>query len=151
MRSQSARASSLGFMRQFSQSTWRRWALAIALALAPAAASGADDKQPVDFAKQIRPIFMSHCVKCHGPKKQASGYRLDIKSRALEGGDSGEDAIVPGEAEKSPLVQLIRGDNPEFVMPPEGERLDEKQIKLLIRWIDEGAKWPEVARLAALG
>lgn len=128
----------------------RRWTPARLLAIvvfvfSPASASLADDEQPVDFAKQVRPLLTRYCAKCHGPEKQESGYRLDLRKHAFDPGESGEDPIVPGKPEDSPLVHLVRGDNPELSMPPEGERLNAAQVKLLIRWIAEGARWPEDA------
>ena len=54
----------------------------------------------VDFGKEIQPIFAARCYKCHGPKKQEGGLRLDLKDRALEGGDSGL-VIVPEKAGES--------------------------------------------------
>ncbi len=28
-------------------------------------------REPVDFDREIRPIFSEHCYPCHGPDKQA--------------------------------------------------------------------------------
>ena len=50
-------------------------------------------KHEVDFEKEIWPIFKKHCVKCHGPEKQKSGYRIDVRDLALEGGDMGRNII----------------------------------------------------------
>src|SRR5881392_1330842 len=58
----------------------------------PAAAS-----RPIDFAKDIQPIFAGHCYDCHGPKKQEAQFRLDSKAVALQGGELGP-AIVPGKS-----------------------------------------------------
>ncbi len=33
---------------------------------------------PVDFVREVRPIFQKHCYECHGEKKQKSGLRLDV-------------------------------------------------------------------------
>ncbi len=46
-----------------------------------------------DFARDIQPILEKSCLSCHGPEKQKSGYRLDVRDIALRGGDSGEAAI----------------------------------------------------------
>src|ERR1051325_7589993 len=40
-------------------------------------------KRNIDFAKDIEPIFSSHCYNCHGPKKQEASLRLDQKAAAL--------------------------------------------------------------------
>jgi mono/diheme cytochrome c family protein len=106
-----------------------------------------DKPPPVDYARDVRPILAKHCYSCHGPDEQKSGLRLDRRADALAGGDRGS-AIEPGQSEDSRLIQYVTGMNDdEIIMPPEDERLSEAQIKLLRRWIDEGAKWPEDRQL----
>lgn len=95
--------------------------------------------RPLDFARDIKPLLSEHCFKCHGPDKQKGGLRLDDPASALTGGDSGEPAIVPGTADKSPMFQRIVSSDDGQRMPPEGPRLSEAQITLLRRWIDSGA------------
>jgi mono/diheme cytochrome c family protein len=113
----------------------------------------ADDK-PVDYRREVLPIFAGRCFQCHGPAKEESKFRLDVKERAYAGGESGQPAIVPGDPEKSQLIRFVRGDCEDKVMPAEGERLSEEQVDLLTRWVKEGAKWEdekEKRRLAELG
>ena len=97
---------------------------------------------PIDFNKQIRPLFKERCYECHGPDKQESGLRLDKRQEALAGGDSGA-AIVPGDVASGLLLKYVQSEDAEQVMPPKGDRLTEEQIKLLKQWIEDGAKWPE--------
>ena len=59
------------------------------------------------FEKEIRPLLEAHCLRCHGPEKQRSGYRLDDRAAALRGGDSGDAAIVPGRSGESSMVRAI--------------------------------------------
>ncbi|MDE2715346.1 MAG: hypothetical protein OSB74_13370, partial [Verrucomicrobiota bacterium] len=101
-------------------------------------------KHKVDFVKEILPIFKKHCVKCHGPDKQKSDYRIDVKARAFEGGEMGE-AIIPGKSAESPLVHFISGLDEEVVMPPKGDLLGDKTVGLIRAWIDQGADWPDDA------
>lgn len=98
---------------------------------------------PVDFIHEVRPILEKHCYSCHGPDKQKSGLRLDIKSEALRGGDSHAPNILPGKAQDSPLIHLITSRDADDQMPPKGERLVDAEVQLLSRWINEGAAWPE--------
>ena len=99
-------------------------------------------KHEVNFEKEILPIFKKHCVKCHGPDKQKSDYRIDVKARAFEGGEMGE-AIIPGKSTESPLVHFMSGLDEETVMPPKGELLGDKVVGLVRAWIDQGADWPD--------
>ncbi|HEY2839341.1 MAG TPA: PSD1 and planctomycete cytochrome C domain-containing protein [Pirellulales bacterium] len=106
-------------------------------ALPPAA------EQPVDFARDVRPIFARSCVSCHGPEKAESDLRLDNRAGATAGGASGP-AWTAGKSAESLLVQYIAGTSESgTVMPPEGQRLSPRQIGLVRAWIDQGAKWPD--------
>ena len=71
-----------------------------------------------DFAQEVRPLLERSCFGCHGPDKQKSGYRLDVREVALKGGDSGHAAIVPHSAKTSPLIRFVSGEDGELVMPP---------------------------------
>ncbi len=97
---------------------------------------------PTDFARDVQPLFAKHCVKCHGPEKQKSDLRLDVKDRAMRGGDSGR-VILPGKSAASKLIHLVAGLEPDAVMPPNGERLTPLEVGLLRAWIEQGANWPE--------
>ena len=104
----------------------------------------------VDFKRDIQPIFAGRCYDCHGPKKSKSGLRLDDKSRALRGGDSGQPPFVAGKSAESQLILRVAGlAKEDEIMPPEGDRLTAKQIGLLRAWIDAGAVWPEDAAAQA--
>ena len=101
-------------------------------------------EKKVEFA-EIEPILRKNCFSCHGPEEQESGLRLDLKKRALEGGDSGV-VIKPGKSADSRLVLLVSGlDKETGSMPPEGKGkpLAPAEIGLIRAWIDQGANWPD--------
>src|SRR4051812_18208903 len=58
------------------------------------------------FEAKIRPILVENCHRCHGDQKQSGKLRLDSAAAMLAGGESGP-AIVPGDPEKSRLVEAI--------------------------------------------
>jgi hypothetical protein len=117
-------------------------ALAFAVLPSPAGADG------VDFVRDVRPILEENCYSCHGPEKQRSGLRLDVKSEAFRGGDGWGPSLIAGNANESPLIELVTSEDDSLRMPPEGEPLTEEEIRILTRWIDEGALWPEGVDLA---
>ena len=98
----------------------------------------------IDFEHQILPILRQHCFGCHGPQRQESNFRLDLKHRALAIADFGDPPIVAGDSQASPLIQFVTGEQ-EPIMPPAeaGTRLSESQIDQLRCWIDQGANWPD--------
>jgi hypothetical protein len=95
----------------------------------------------VNFEQEIRPLLQEHCVSCHGEKKQKADLRLDARSHAFKGGESGA-AILPGQAEESLLYQRILATDDER-MPPEGVGLTALQAEKVKAWIQAGAVWPE--------
>ena len=108
----------------------------------PAAAPAADAPAAIDFERQIRPLLVGRCGDCHGPDTQESRLRLDVKHRALKGGDFGP-VIVAGKSGESELIRRITSTNDKKQMPPDGDRLSAAEIALVQQWIDSGAAWPE--------
>ncbi|HYP09648.1 MAG TPA: DUF1549 domain-containing protein, partial [Bryobacteraceae bacterium] len=117
------------------------------IAFAAAAATLASAAEP-DFARDVEPVFVKSCYSCHGPKAQLGGLRLDAKTTALGGGQSGP-AIVPGKAADSLLIQRVLGHGDQARMPMGAKPLDTTTIAILKAWIDAGATWPESSANAA--
>jgi mono/diheme cytochrome c family protein len=96
---------------------------------------------PISFNREILPILANNCFACHGPdeKKRETKFHFDTQ----EGMFAKRGVIEPGNAAESLLVEKITDPNPKDRMPPpeSGHTLTPKQIDLLRRWIDEGAKW----------
>jgi hypothetical protein len=105
---------------------------------APAPAAAA-----VEFDRDVRPIFEASCLRCHGPERPKSHFRLDDRDSALRGGSENTNDIVPGDASKSMLIRYVSRQAPDMEMPPEGKGspLTPRQTGLLSAWIDQGAKW----------
>src|SRR5262245_16668421 len=110
-----------------------------------AAAARAHAAPPVDFQRDVRPIFAEHCTLCHGvdPADRKSGLRLDVRETALKGGDTGTPAIVPGSPDDSELIRRITSTDANEVMPPPRHKkpLSAKQIETLKQWIKDGAPY----------
>jgi len=107
----------------------------------------------------IAEILSSHCIRCHGPKKQKSDYRMDTREHAMAKGEIAEflgvNVIEAGDPSSSLLVIFINAaeEDPEneiFPMPPEEkDRLTEGQINLISDWIASGAPWHESQELTS--
>jgi hypothetical protein len=116
--------------------------LGVAMILGLAASSPAAPPR-VDFEHEVLPLFKARCFSCHDGRKNKAGLRLDLRSGALRGGESGKPAVVPGDSAKSELIRRVSSTDDDMVMPPAGERLSEAQVRLLRDWIDGGAAWPD--------
>ncbi len=106
----------------------------------------------IEFDRDIRPIFEISCVRCHGPQKPKSHFRLDDRMAALAGGDQNTNDIVPGDSMKSQLISYVARQVPDMEMPPDGkgDPLTPKQVGLLRAWIDQGANWDTTNQPPAL-
>src|SRR5689334_2278021 len=104
----------------------------------------ADDQ--IDFKRDIRPILSNACFLCHGPddKGRKGELRLDTRDGAFKTKD-GVTPIVPGKPDQSELIKRITTADKDDLMPPpkSGKKLTAKQIDLLRKWIQQGAKWGE--------
>src|SRR5262249_28031304 len=98
----------------------------------------------VEFNRDIRPILSDNCYACHGPDKnqRKAKLQLDIEAEAMAD-RGGYQIIVPGKPDDSPLYQKITSDNEKKRMPPErfSKKPSPRQIALIRRWIEQGAKW----------
>ncbi|MBC8327038.1 MAG: PSD1 domain-containing protein [Verrucomicrobia subdivision 3 bacterium] len=100
---------------------------------------------PIDFAKEIQPIFAQHCTECHGPDKQKAGLNLADSAGLLAKLKSGEHAVVPGKPNQSALIYRLTTTNADEQMPPteKGKPLPPTDIAKIRQWIIEGGRWSQ--------
>ena len=120
------------------------WQLTLALAIFGGQVAFAADPE-IDFSRDILPLLSNNCFKCHGPDEtnRASELRLDQQPSSLARLDSGHTAVVPGDSANSELFRRISSADPDVKMPPVDsmKTLTDKQVRLIQKWIDSGAKW----------
>ena len=135
---------------------WRFQALAVAvflgfvlLAGAPAVAGDAplspldEDGKLVQFQRDIAPILRNHCLECHGPEEAKNGFRVDDRETFLF-------YVEPGDGEFSTVfLDYLAASDETMLMPPpsHGGPLSPDELALIRVWIDEGAEWPEDAKV----
>jgi len=90
------------------------------------------------FDGQVRPVLAANCLPCHGATPMG-GFRLDTRESLLKGGPLGA-ALVPGDADKSLLIQAVQQTHDKLKMPP-GKKLSEAEIADLVAWVKNGAVW----------
>ena len=90
------------------------------------------------FNRDVRPILSENCFACHGPDEHArrADLRLDTANGALA-------VISPDDPSASMLMERITTADPDQRMPPtdSGKQLSAQQIKVIGRWIVQGANW----------
>jgi hypothetical protein len=104
-------------------------------------------KEVVSYNFDIRPILSDKCYACHGPdaNKREAGLRLDEAESAYAKLKDGTGvAIFPGKPKQSELYKRITSVDPDYQMPtPESHLglLNEKEIGLVKKWIEQGARY----------
>ena len=107
----------------------------------------------VDFSDHVKPILETKCVMCHNSDALPGRMNLSSREAAVKSGALGG-FIVPGQPEKSALVTKIGTTAAHTTaMPPVGQRITADELKVLRRWIQQGADWPAGAhgRMATQG
>ena len=117
----------------------RRLVLSLLTLASASRALAADDV--AFFESRIRPLLIEKCLDCHSAStKLKGGLSLDHRDTLLRGGDTGP-AIVPGDPDRSRLIEAVRYHNRDLQMPPKGA-LTASQVRDLETWIQNGAPDP---------
>src|SRR5213592_2605995 len=91
------------------------------------------------FEKKVRPVLVERCYKCHSSaaEKVKGDLLLDTREGMLKGGESGKPVVVPGDPDRSRLIEAIRYLNDDLQMPPKkaGGRLSDEQIADFVAWV----------------
>jgi len=90
----------------------------------------------VTFEKHIEPIFTQACTNCHNPDKKKGDLDLSTYNGTLAGGAGGK-IVAAGDSGSSSLFGSV-SHTFGAEMPPEGDKLNAKQINLIRAWIDGG-------------
>ncbi len=91
----------------------------LALALACLNTSEDSTAQTLQWSEPIASLFQTHCTRCHGSDQQKGDLRLDSVQGLIQGGNSGEPLISPGEASQTYLMQRLTTLHEEDRMPPD--------------------------------
>jgi hypothetical protein len=119
--------------------------------LAQAAPTGSIPES-IRFNRDIRPILSEKCFRCHGPDSgtRRADLRLDsaeavAKNAARNTPQEGVlKVIAPGDPDRSTVMHRITATDPKRRMPFNGDPLSEREVQLIRRWIEQGAKYEPV-------
>ena len=97
--------------------------------------------ETVSYYEHVRPVFQAKCQGCHQPAKAKADYIMTDVAKLIAGGETSP-VVVPKSAHDSYLVELVTKqegeDRPE--MPPKDEPLTPYELKLVTKWIEQGAE-----------
>lgn len=93
--------------------------------------------EPPNYEDDIRPLFRSHCLKCHNADEANADLDLSKMSALLKGSSSGE-VVKAGRPESSQLYRAIAHLDGAEAMPPESPRLPDEKLALVREWIRGG-------------
>ncbi|HEY3788135.1 MAG TPA: DUF1549 domain-containing protein, partial [Urbifossiella sp.] len=87
------------------------------------------------FERDVKPILVAKCIKCHGGETTKSGLDLRTASSIRQGGDTGP-SIAANDPAKSLLFEQITSG----AMPPgKATKLTTAEIAVIKKWIEGGA------------
>lgn len=122
-------------------------ARALAAVLAAAALTGCgnasyDAVRDVTWADHVQPFLQSNCTTsgCHNPADRPNGLSLTSYEELAAGSDHGT-MVIPFDAERSHMYGHLTGEI-EPRMPPTGAPLPDDAVRMIGRWIDDGARGP---------
>lgn len=91
------------------------------------------------YGARIQPIFIAHCINCHGAAKHKANLRLDSYGALIQGGKHGP-VIQTGNVQNSDLFRRITLPTSHDDFMPKGKQpLSADQVKTIELWITSGA------------
>lgn len=99
--------------------------------------AGAETEKSPAYEREIRPLFETKCLRCHGAKAKKADLDLSTPAGIAKGGESGP-VIVAGKPDESPLFEKVH----EGEMPPgKKDRLSPAEVDSIRRWVESGAEF----------
>ncbi len=109
----------------------------------PIAIAEVKREAPVDFEKDILPIFRRNCLACHSATEAESDLVLETPQTILKGGSEGP-SVVAAKSADSLLLKMAAHQKEPFMPPPDNDvkakPLTSEELGLIKLWIDQGAK-----------
>ena len=96
----------------------------------------------ISYSKDVAPILDKFCATCHNKDEDhPSQLFMDSYESLMKGGKHGQ-AVKPGNAKESLLLQKMDAEPPFGKKMPPSKKLipTDEQVEVLRQWIDQGAK-----------
>lgn len=98
---------------------------------------------PVDYEREIAPIFRSYCVGCHNRTDLEGGFSVETYARLRTGGTDHGDPIQPHQPEQSFLFRAVTWAAKPHMPPKDEPQVPDGEREILRRWIADGAPGPK--------
>src|SRR5437016_7802001 len=85
---------------------------------------------PVEYSKDIEPIFANKCFVCHSGNVTEGKFDLSTHAGALKGGKRGP-AVIPGKSAESNLFQFCSRQKRPIMPPKSEEPLTSPEVSLI--------------------
>jgi hypothetical protein len=116
--------------------------VALIVSVFPQDATGSKPVKEISYSKEVAPILDKFCATCHNEDEDhPSQLFMDTYESLMKGGKHGQ-AVKPGNAGESLLIQKMDAEPPFGKRMPPSKKLipTAEQIEVLHQWIDQGAK-----------
>lgn len=102
-----------------------------------ARSAGAEDSTAkTTFVDHVLPVLESSCLNCHNPDESKGGLDLTSYAATMAGGSGGD--VVQGGAPDRSRLYTLSAHTEEPHMPPNKPKIEQAQLDVLKRWIEEG-------------
>ena len=103
----------------------------------------------INFERDVKPMMEIRCLECHNhiDAKDNGFLNLETRKDAMTTGRHAP-VIRPGDPENSYFIRVIETNHGDASgMPPSPDKIWGVRMKILKKWIRQGAVWPEEVRL----
>lgn len=97
---------------------------------------------PIDYVRDVLPIFETYCIGCHTADEAQGGLVMESHAALMAGGENGL-AITAGAASSSRLFMMAAGKMEPVMPPDDAEGPSDEELATIAAWIDQGAIGPD--------
>lgn len=105
--------------------------------------------QTIVFERDLKPLLEIKCVQCHNhiDAKDNAGLNLETRHTAMTTGRNAP-VIIPGKPNSSLIIKVLELEVTHPTnMPPSPDKIWGVRMKILKKWIQQGAIWPDHVKM----
>lgn len=98
--------------------------------------------EPVDYVRDVLPIFETYCIACHTEDEAQGGLVMQSHGSLMSGGENGL-SITAGVPSSSRLFLMASGKMEPVMPPDDAQGPSEEELAVIAAWIEQGAAGPD--------